>query len=334
MTINSKHHSITIGLAGDVMIGRLVNEQLQIVPPNYIWGNLLPILHSTDFNLINLEAALTTSEKEVFKVFNFKSDPKNVQVLHEAKIDMVNLANNHVLDYSVEGLLETLITLDKASIPHVGAGRTWEEAVQPAIVERKGIKIGVLGCTDNEPGWKAKSNKPGTFYLRVGDLHSIEEYIEKIRPLVDILILSIHWGPNMVERPPKEFREFAHELLEKGVDLIHGHSAHIFQGIEIYKGNKIIFYDTGDFVDDYAIDPLLRNDCSFFFKVNATAKGFTGIQLIPTRISHFQVNRMHKSELAEVLKRMQLLSKEFGTNLIIEDGCLKLDLIGSKQSVS
>lgn len=202
--------SITLGLAGDFMIGRLVNDYLVNAHPRSIWGNLLPILHSTNFNLINLETTLTKSEKIVPKVFNFKSDPKNIQVLVEGKIDMVNLANNHILDYSEEGLLETVATLDKTSILHIGAGKNWEEAIRPACIERNGIKIGVLGCSDNEPKWKAQDFKPGIFYLKIGDLHAIEEQLKALRPLVDLLIVSIHWGPNMKERPSQEFREFAH----------------------------------------------------------------------------------------------------------------------------
>lgn len=315
---------ITIGLAGDVMIGRLVNDQLRLVPPKYIWGDLLSILHSTDFNLINLEAALTFSEKEVPKVFNFKSDPEHVKALKDARIDMVNLANNHILDYSEEGLLETLETLEKSDIAYVGAGRTQEEAMAPSIVKRNGIRIGVLGCTDNEPSWKAEADKPGTFYLKIGDFKSIEECISKLRPKVDIIILTIHWGPNMVQRPPKGFREFAYKLLEAGVDIIHGHSAHVYQGIEIYKNKKIIFYDTGDFVDDYAVDPVLRNDFSFFFMVDLTTQGIQGIRLIPVGISDCQVNRLHGKEAQMVLEHMQKLSQEFGTICSIEKESLRL----------
>ena len=91
--------SITIGLAGDVMIGRLVDEYLYKAEPSYIWGDFLPILKSTDINLINLEAALTNETKKVAKVFNFKSDPTHVASLLEGPIHIVNLANNHVLDY-------------------------------------------------------------------------------------------------------------------------------------------------------------------------------------------------------------------------------------------
>ena len=310
---------IKIGLAGDVMIGRGVNERLDKVPINYIWGELLPLLHSTDFNLINLEAALTVSEHAVPKVFNFKADPKKVKALAEGAVHVVNLANNHVLDFGEEGLLETLRTLNNAHILHVGAGKDAKEAAAPAILERKGIKIGILGCTDNEPSWRAEAGKPGTFYLQIGDLEAIRESIIKLRSEVDLLILTIHWGPNMRDRPSPDFREFAHQLIDLGVDLIHGHSAHIFQGIEIYRG-KPILYDTGDFIDDYYVDTFLRNDRSFFFIAEADKRGFKTLRLIPTLISKYQVNRAVGIEAEEAVFRMRELSQELGTTSSLEDG--------------
>lgn len=317
---------ITIGFAGDVMIGRLVNDHLRHALATHLWGNTLPLLRSTDLNLINLEAALTKSEQIVPKVFNFKADPKHVQVLKEASIHVVNLANNHVLDYGVEGLLETLETLDQAQIQHVGAGKTSSEASKPIILSRKGICIGMIGCTDNEPTWKADQNKPGTFYIEIGDIETIKKAIIPLRQRVDLLILSMHWGPNMRERPSEDFIKFAHQLIDVGVDIFHGHSAHIFQGIEIYK-NKIIFYDTGDFVDDYYVDPLLRNDRSFFFVVETDGQKLCSLRLVPTLISHFQVNLSHGKDAMETLQRMQELSKEFGTSLIISNGELVVNLV-------
>ena len=249
--------SITIGLAGDVMIGRWVDEVQKERPPAALWGNLLPILRKNDLNLINLETALTTSEERVPKVFNFKAHPSNVEALKSASIHVVNLANNHVLDFAEKGLVETLKTLNKAKIHYVGAGLNQIEASAPCIIDCKGIKVGILGCTDNEPSWKATGTDMGTFYLPVGEFDAIQEAIKKVRPQVDLLILSIHWGPNMIEKPPSLFQSFAHALIDLGVDVIHGHSAHIFQGVEIYQG-KLIFYDTGDFVDDYQVDPFLE----------------------------------------------------------------------------
>ncbi len=316
---NHQDGQMTIGLAGDVMLGRLVGKHLEQATPASVWGNLLSLLHQTDLNLINLETALTKSENIVPKVFNFRSDPKNVQALVEGSIDVVNLANNHVLDYSKEGLIETLEVLEKAQIQYVGAGRNASEATSPLILIRRGIKVGIVGCTDNEPTWKATDQRPGTRYIKIGDLNTIQGDIIQLRRQVDLLILSIHWGPNMQERPSSHFIAFAHQLIEMGVDIIHGHSAHIFQGVEVYKG-KLILYDTGDFVDDYYVDPVLRNDRSFFFMIEVDKQGLRTLRLIPVIISHFQVNRAIAKDEEEMIDRMQVLSKELHTSLTIEKG--------------
>jgi HSP20 family protein len=100
----------------------------------------------------------------------------------------------------------------------------------------------------------------------------------------DLPIASLHWGPNTVETPPEPFREFAHWLLDRGVDVVYGHSAHVFRGIEVYRGRPIR-YDTGDFVDDYAVDPDLGNDRRFLFEVATSATGESvELRLRPTEV--------------------------------------------------
>jgi len=317
--MQTPNDTLTIGLTGDVMIGRLTNEALSYRKPASLWGDLLPLMQETDFTLINLEAALTTSEKAVPKVFNFKADPEKIQALIEGSVSVANLANNHVLDYDVEGLLETLETLDHAHIQHVGAGKNATEARKPVILSKNGIKIGILGYTDNEPPWIATKQSPGTRYIKVGDIETIQNDVKQVRDQVDIVIVTIHWGPNMRERPTPDFVEFAHQMIDNGVDIIHGHSAHIFQGVEVYQGG-LILYDTGECVDDYYVDRILRNDRSFFFIVEVNKKGFQQLRLVPIFISNCQVNLAQGSDKAETLKRMQMLSAELGTNLPLNDG--------------
>lgn len=301
--------TLTLGLMGDVMIGRQVAREQK----SSIWGNLLPLLEPLDFRLINLETALTRSEKAVLKVFNFKADPERVAWLQEAKIDVANLANNHILDFSAEGLLETLATLDRAHIQHVGAGADLHSAKKAAIVEKQGIKIGVIGYTDNEPSWRARSDSPGTNYLHIGDIAEVKKDILHLRKEVDLVCVSLHWGPNLQERPSRQQVDFAHELIDAGVDIIYGHSSHIFQGVEIYK-KRFILYDTGDFVDDYEVDPELRNDRSFLFVVELGKDGPVKLSLIPILITNLQVTLATAVDHREAINRMKLLSKEFETH--------------------
>jgi len=291
---------LLIGITGDVMLGRLVNEKITESGYLYPWGDMLGLLRETDINIINLETTLTTSTKKAPKVFNFKAEPDKVQSLVEAKIDVCNLANNHILDFYKEGLIETISTLDKAGIKHVGAGIDRWQAREAVIIQKKNISV--------------TPKKAGTSYVRVGDIRKVKKEIRRVRDEVDILVLTIHWGPNKRQRPTKEFQNFAHKVIDAGVDIFHGHSAHIFQGIEVYK-DKLILYDTGDFVDDYRVDPMLRNDQSLLYLVEVDKEGIQKVELVPVLISRMQVNKAAGRDYREIVERIKELSGEFGTTV-------------------
>jgi poly-gamma-glutamate capsule biosynthesis protein CapA/YwtB (metallophosphatase superfamily) len=311
---NHHKHELTLGFAGDVMIGRLVNDHIKTTGYTQLWGNALALLRCTDINIVNLETAITRCQKIVPKVFNYKTDPDNVRALQEGHITVANLANNHVRDFDDAGLIETIQTLDHAHIGHVGAGKDLQAAQRPLIIRKHGITVGILGFTDNEPTWKAGENKPGINYIQIGDIETVAKCVNTIRSKVDFVIVTIHWGPNMRTQPSKEFISFAHQIIDVGVDIIHGNSAHVFQGIELYKG-KLIMYDTGDFIDDYAIDPKLRNDQSLFFEVTLSKKGIKSIRLTPVIIDTMQVNVATDKNQKQILEHMQKLSSYFGTNI-------------------
>lgn len=311
------NRNLVIGLTGDVMIGRGVNTVISRHGYSYIWGNLLSTLRNTDLNIANLESTLTNSNHQVFKTFNFKAGPDKIRSIIEANITIVNLANNHILDFAKEGLTETLKTLDAAGIKYVGAGRNNHEASKPVILSKKNISIGVLGFTDNEPGWKAGSFNSGVNYINISkksDRNAALRNIERLQNEADIIIVSIHWGPNMKEAPDKTFVEFAHEMIQYGADIIHGHSAHNFQGVEAYD-QRLIFYDTGDFVDDYIVDPYLRNDHSFFYRIELNKGRIIKAGLVPVLISNCQVNLATEGDYKWSLKRMQHLSAKFETTV-------------------
>jgi poly-gamma-glutamate capsule biosynthesis protein CapA/YwtB (metallophosphatase superfamily) len=312
---------ILLGLAGDVMIGRGVDRAIAQKGYDYPWGNVLPLIRSTDINLVNLETTLTHSTKAVFKTFNFKATPDKVQTLTRARITAVSLANNHILDFDTQGLYETIQTLKAAGILYTGAGANDEEAARPALITKNGFTLGLLSYTDNEPGWKAGAQKCGVNYMDIGDSHDTQRAlgaVQRLRPGVNLLVVSLHWGPNLCEEPPTYFSDFAHQLIEQGADIIHGHSAHVCQGIEVYR-NRLILYDTGDFIDDYIVHTALRNDLSFFFLVHLTPNTIESLQLVPVLISNCTVNRATGSEQRWAIKRIQELSAPFGTT-ISDDG--------------
>ncbi len=325
--------SVTLAFLGDVMLGRGVNDEIAKRPPESFWGDLLPVLRSADAVIANLEVALTPHRQPWWrtpKVFHFRADPRAIEVLKAARIRAVSLANNHSLDFEETGLLDTLRILDEAGIAHAGAGRNLAEARDPSLFEAAGLTLGMLAMTDNEPAFAAQADRPGTQYWDIARdpaaLAIVEEQATSLRRRgAQIVILSLHWGPNMVEEPPVEFQEFAHGALDRGVDIIHGHSAHVFQAVEPYS-RGLILYDTGDFLDDYAVDPNLRNDWSFVFLVELDAGRLRRCRMIPARLEYARVRRATGSEFEAIRERMRARCKAFNVPLTDSDEGLVLNL--------
>jgi poly-gamma-glutamate capsule biosynthesis protein CapA/YwtB (metallophosphatase superfamily) len=322
---------ITLALTGDVMLGRGVNETLGAARPEEPWGDVLPLLLSADLRIINLECAITEHERpwsRTPKVFHFRADPLAIDVLRAASVDACSLANNHTLDFEEQGLLDTLAHLEAAGIRYAGAGRNPEEAARPVLLEEG---VALVAFTDNEPPFAAGPDKPGTNYLPVSlepkVMRRVDEAVGAAREAgAETVVFSNHWGPNMVERPRGIFRRFARAVVDRGADVYYGHSAHVFQGVEIYRG-KPILYDTGDFIDDYAVDPRLRNDRSFLFRLSLEGGDLERLELYPVSLPYARVELAKGDEREAILERMVRLSAEMGTafgrrgeRLVLEPG--------------
>lgn len=316
---------VTLALTGDVMLGRGVNEALKVMRPEEPWGDVLPLLADADLRIVNLECAFTMHDRpwsHSWKMFHFRADPAAVEVLKAARIDACSLANNHTLDYEEQGLLETLRVLDAAHIRHAGAGRNAQEAAQPVLIETRDEKpwrVALIAFTDNEPAFAAEAGHPGTNFMEVATdnaaLARVAAGIAQARVLgADLVVFSNHWGANFVERPSPLFREFARRVIELGADVYYGHSAHICQGVEIYRG-KPILYATGDFIDDYAIHPLMRNDRSCLFRLAFDGNELRKIELVPVSLSVARVALARENELEAICRRMTSLCAELGTPL-------------------
>ncbi len=302
------------------MLGRLVNDVIAQRGYRYPWGDVLPLLQGADLFLINLECALTSCQVPwhdgEYKAFYFRADPAVVETLKAARVDLACVANNHSLDFGYQGLLETLRLLDQAGIGHAGAGPDLASARAPAVLTAKGYRVGVVAFADYPQAWAATETSPGINYLPVSldprDFSPVQAALKAARAQSDMVIFTIHWGPNMRVRPPQTFKEFARRVMDAGADVFWGHSAHLVQGVEVYKG-KPILYDTGDFVDDYAVDPWERNDLSALFLLQARPPLVEAIQVVPVRIEEMQVNLAQGREREWFVRRFVGLCAEMGT---------------------
>jgi poly-gamma-glutamate capsule biosynthesis protein CapA/YwtB (metallophosphatase superfamily) len=321
--------SVTLALVGDVMLGRVVNRMIAERGFVYPWGDLLPAVRGSDCFLINLECALTDHTERWqdggHKPFYFRANPRVVETLLVAGVNFASLANNHAADFGMPGLVDTVRRLDEAGIAHAGAGGDILTARAPAFLTAAEWRIGVVAYADHPTVWAAGPSSPGINYTPVSlasdHLAAIEDGLTIARRQADMVIFSMHWGPNMRARPTSAFRDFARRVIAAGADVFWGHSAHVVQGIEVWHG-KPILYDTGDFVDDYAVDPELRNDLSGLFLLRVRPPATAWIEVIPVAISHCQVNRARGAERDWFVKRFTALCVEQGTEVLAADEAL------------
>lgn len=309
----------TLAFGGDTMLGRTVARHLEAHGRTAVWKDVLPTLWSADLVLVNLECALTKNTAKwtdgEHKAFYFRADPSAVEALTVAGIDFVSLANNHVLDFGVDGMRETVAALDGAGIAHAGAGEDRAAAARPARLDADGLRVSVVACADHPEEWAARDHLPGTNIIRVGsetDLEAVGCSLEAAREGADVVVLSLHWGPNMRERPSGEFRSFARAAIAMGADVVWGHSAHVVQGIEFYRGRPIL-YDTGELVDDYAVDAELRNDLGAIFLVRVRSGAVEEVSLAPIRIDDMRTGRATGADRALLVDRLTSLSAELRT---------------------
>lgn len=324
---------LRLAFAGDVMLGRLVNESL--AGGDYVrpWGDLLPTLWETDLFLINLECALTVRTERWsdggYKPFYFRADPAAVETLKRARVDFASLANNHICDFGTAGLLDTVTTLERAGIANAGAGADRWSAREPALLTVGDTRVAVVAFADYPAEWAATPTAPGINYTPIT---LAREHFDEIRVAVgvareraDLVVCSTHWGPNMRTHPRPEFRDFAHALVDAGVDIFWGHSAHVVQGAEV-RGGRLILYDTGDFVDDYAVDAHLRNDLSALFVVEVTPPAIECVEVIPVRIEDMRVTLAIGRDLDWFVERFGSRCAELGTTVRTDAKSLRLAL--------
>ena len=316
---SSEAETLQLVMLGDCMFGRLVNEVLETQPPEYPWGDTLSILQGADWRMCNLECVISdrgTPWSPHAKAFHFRSAAKNIAVLQVAQMNAVSLANNHTLDYGYDAMFEMLEILNRAGIAHSGAGANLEDASKVAISSVRGKKVGVLAFTDNEPDWEAKADQPGVFYVPV-DLKDrraqhLLEIVRNERNALDLLIVSAHWGSNWGYAPEAGHVAFAHALIEAGASVVFGHSCHVFRGIEFHQG-RLIFYSAGNFVDDYAVDRVERNDEAFIYVLEARDRLLTNVHLVPALIRSCQARTARGTRRMTMIETMKKLCDGLGS---------------------
>ena len=326
---------VSVLFGGDVTLGfhyeEYVDEQVKKGKPKDVmlahgFAKVKAIAEKADLFVVNLECPFTESGDKVPKNFNFKARPELVASLQSGSVDVVSLANNHLLDYGPSGLADTQATLDGAKIVHFGAGQSLAAARAPAIVTVKGVKIAFLGYfflgdRNIEPKEViATESTPG-----VAGHHSdlaamrawLVEDVKAARTKADLVIPFFHWGREGKSSPEPYQIELAHLAIDTGAAAVVGSHPHVLQGIELYQGRPIL-YSLGNFVFGGNWDP--RDKRTAMVRMELDARGVRKTTVIPAFSDRFPEVPIQpypaEGEAAEaVLNHLGEISKQFKATL-------------------
>jgi poly-gamma-glutamate capsule biosynthesis protein CapA/YwtB (metallophosphatase superfamily) len=312
---------VRLALAGDTMLGRKVAEALEAGPPeSLVADEVVAVAREADLLLLNLECCISERGSpwpDPRKPFFFRAPPAAVDVLTRLGAACVTLANNHALDFGAEALLDTLDHLDAAGIAQAGAGRDLEEARQPALLDAGGLRLAVVAFSDHPPEYAAGRGKPGIAFadLRDGLPAWVADAVREAP--ADAVVVSPHWGPNMTAGPLPQVRAAARELVAAGATLVAGHSAHVFHGVA-----GPVLYDLGDFLDDYRVDPVLRNDLGLLVLATLDEGEFRGLEAVPIKLDFCRTRLADGADAAWIRERFRRACAALGTGVREVEGRL------------
>jgi poly-gamma-glutamate capsule biosynthesis protein CapA/YwtB (metallophosphatase superfamily) len=310
--------SHTIALLGDVMLGRAVGERLAHGDPAEVWApEVRDLCAECDLVVVNLECCLSTRGSRTRAVprkpFFFRGPPRAVGTLEAIGVDVAGLANNHALDFGADALEDTLGILTEAGITAVGAAGSPGEA-RAAVVVGDSPSLGVLALSDHPRVFAATDRAPGIAYadMAAGLPEWVRDELARLREEADLVLAFLHWGPNMTTAPARWQRERARELLAAGADVVAGHSAHVFHGVE-RDAEGLVLYDLGDALDDYAVDEYLRNDLGIFAIWRPEEE--PPLELVGLRLDFCHTRLAEGVDAEWIAERLEAACAELGTTV-------------------
>jgi len=329
-------HVVTLAVAGDTTLGynlqTHVDEMLEGgVLREYVWPvyprGIREVLDAADLALVNLECPFTERGEKLQKNFNFRARPELVKILQNASVDVVTLANNHLMDYGPDGLTDTIQTLDAAGIKWFGAGQHEKNARRPLVIKRNGVKIGFIGYYFQAPpdmlepeAVYAQPRRPGV----AGCFEDLEcmrklvhEDVHKLAHKVEAAIPYFHWGKEGSYEVRDYQIELAHQCVDLGARAVLGAHPHRLQGVEVYKGAPIL-YSLGNFMFGGNKDP--DDKLSMIARLEIGRKGDVACELTPIQVTTwpdapFQPYVLEGDARSLALARIAELSRPFASTL-------------------
>ncbi|MBB4934448.1 poly-gamma-glutamate synthesis protein (capsule biosynthesis protein) [Lipingzhangella halophila] len=241
----------TVAFGGDVMFDGILADRLDS-DPGTAMGPVSEVFARSDLSIVNLETAVTEGGTSApAKEFVFRAPPSAYEALHSAEVDVATVANNHGMDYGVDGLEDTLDHAEDAGFPIVGAGRNADEAYSPHRVEVNGNTVAILGATDVIdghliPDWVAGDGRPGLASVKGEALERMLEAVGEAEAEADTVLTYLHAGLEGEHCPLPHAPDLARQLIDAGADVVVNSHAHVL-GPGGYLDGAYVHYGLGNF---------------------------------------------------------------------------------------
>ncbi len=223
---------------GDVLLDRGVRRAIESNNPHWPLRSVAGFIQKSDLAMFNLESSFSSEWRPGTGKYRFQGKPEFLEGISKAGFNVAVVANNHTCDFGPEGFEETLSALDSASIKYAGV------TGKPLFIEKKGVRVAIFAYTDVLNAPPSSCNR-----LAIADTSSIKADIESVRDLVDVVIVSFHWGRELESSPDEKQRALAHAAIDSGATLVIGHHPHVLQETERYRDGLIV-YSLGNFIFD------------------------------------------------------------------------------------
>ena len=284
--VNEKDTAFTASFVGDMMFGRHVNDVIESHGADYLFEKVQPIFNQSDYITGNFENPVLLQKEENYtkidKNIHLFARPKSVDAIKNAGFSVVNLANNHMMDYGPVALNETVDILNDKGIPNVGAGSNVEEATEIEYTNFDGYRVATVGFTDSLV--KDFSAHKYTAGVARATAENIVPTIQHAKKNADLVVVNIHWGIEYNKEPSERQRDMARAISDVGADIIVGHHPHVLSEIELI-GDTVVFYSLGNFIFDQG---WTRTKDSAIAQFHIDKKGKRSIEVIPIRIKEAQ----------------------------------------------
>lgn len=323
----SASDDVRVVAVGDIMLGGTATPELVRFGYDYPFANVRDLLHQADVVFGNLEGPLTDRGTAAVKEYVFHSPPQRVApALAHAGFNVVSLANNHSMDYGIDGLRDTIEALQRAGIAHAGAGKDLAAARRPALIQVGGVRVAVLAysLTFPEEFW-ASAVRPGTAF---GHESQVRADVAAARKIADVVLVSFHWGRERTVELRDYQRKLGHAAIDAGAAAVIGHHPHVLQGIERYRGG-VILYSLGNFVFGSYSRAAAR---SVMARFSLRGGRVHALELYPINVLNVEVvfrpSRLRGAAANEVVTELQRISQPLGTVIQNRGGVAVVQLSG------